>query len=162
MISPLNTIQELVDRDKHYPWRVLVVCTLLNQTHGRGVRPMVDEFFSRTPNPQNMLLTPHDDVIDLLRPLGFYNRRYRTLMLMTQDYMRGMPLDRLHGVGPYARDAIMLFVEGKLDELRSHDTWLRPYREWRLAGGAAVEWDRPGHMQWRVSMFGETNGNLVS
>src|SRR6185369_4151215 len=66
-VSPLGLLQERVARDRHYPWRVLVVCALLNRTHRRQVRPMFEELFERAPTPEAMLGA---DLSDLLRPLG--------------------------------------------------------------------------------------------
>ena len=42
MTSPFNTVQEQQAGKPREPWRILVVCALLNRTHGRQVRPMVD------------------------------------------------------------------------------------------------------------------------
>lgn len=152
MNSPLNTIQELVGRDLHYPWRVLVVCTLLNQTHGRGVRPMIDEFFKIVPTPDAMMHVEKEAIDHLLRPLGFHNRRYVTLCRMTRDYLNGRQYREMYGVGPYALDSIDLFVHGRTDALNPKDTWLRPYLTWRRAGGHAVQWDKAGHEAWRETI----------
>jgi hypothetical protein len=157
MTSPLDTIQEQVAKDLHYPWRVLVVCTFLNQTHGRGVRPMIHEFFRRVPMPEDMIGVEHEQIDDLLRPLGFKNRRFVTLYRMTRDYLDGKPYREMYGVGPYALDSIDLFVEGKTDGLNPKDTWLRPYLAWRRAGGEAVRWDRDGHMKWRGESIADQN-----
>lgn len=148
VISPLNTIQELVCKDLHYPWRVLVVCTFLNQTHGRGVRPMIVEFFRRVPGPEQMMGIDKSQIDDLLRPLGFHNRRFLTLVRMTRDYLAGLDYRSMYGVGPYALDAIDLYVHGNTNGLDPKDTWLKPYLDWRRAGGPAVEWDRVGHANW--------------
>ena len=115
-------VQELVSRDLHYPWRVIVSCALLNRTTGNQVRQVVSEIFARCRNPGDMLTA---ELTDLLRPLGLYNRRAALLRRLTQDYLDGVPPALCHGVGQYARDALMLFVDGRTD-VDPSDHWLVP------------------------------------
>lgn len=141
--SPLNCIQELVERDEHYPWRVMTVCVMLNQTHGRQVRPMFGRFFELWPRPIDFVMADGDQVRGLIAPLGFKNRRFLTLLRMTEDYLRNVPYEQCYGIGKYARDAIALFVHGRTD-VEPFDTWLEPYLKWRLAGGPRLLW---GHLR---------------
>lgn len=142
-VSPLRCLQELAPIDGHYPWRVMIVCILLNQTHGRQVRPMIDEFWSLVPGPGEMLTMCADKaelVRDLIRPLGFANRRMNALYRNASDYLDGLPLESCFGIGQYGRDAIDIFVHGRTD-VRPTDKWLVPYLEWRRAGGKPVQWN---------------------
>jgi hypothetical protein len=144
VISPLNCIQELIPRDRHYPWRVMVTCALLNQTHGRQVRPIIVKFWSLLPDPLSVLhVHKHIEtaVRDLIRPLGFGTKRWTTIQRMTTDYVLGTLPEKCFGCGKYCRDAVALFVHGRTD-VQPDDTWLRPYLEWRLSGGPRLEWDR--------------------
>lgn len=146
-ISPYNLIQEWVEKDKHYPWRVLVVCTLLNRTHGRQIRPIVDELFRRCPNPIAML---DADITDILQPLGLKNMRNKRLKDLTQDYLAGVPYTEMAGVGKYGVDCLKIFCGGMTD-VETADRWLEPYLEWRRAGGHPVMWDKDGYEEWRAA-----------
>jgi len=143
--SPLNCIQELAPRDAHYPWRVMVTCILLNQTHGRQVRPIIDELWKLLPHPGKVLSLSSEEADKLrllLRPLGLVNRRSHALYCNARDYVAGVPLHNCYGMGQYGRDAIDIFVHGKTD-LQPTDKWLTPYLEWRRSGGSAVQWGGP-------------------
>lgn len=37
---------------QNHPWRVLVVCILLNRTQGAQARPVLEEFLRRWPTPE--------------------------------------------------------------------------------------------------------------
>lgn len=149
-ISPLNCIQELAPRDDdHYPWRVMVTCILLNQTHGRQVRPMIDEFWRQVPVPNklmNLTTEERSELRKLLQPLGFVNRRMNALVRNATDYITLVPLHECYGMGKYGQDAIDLFVHGKISNVRPADKWLLPYLEWRRAGGPAVKWGQIEHV----------------
>ena len=138
-MSPLELIQEhplLCPAGEHYPWRVLVVCALLNLTQGAQVRPMLPELWRRCPDPTSLLVAGLDD---LLAPLGLQYRRRDLLQHLTWDYLAGHGA-RSHGCGQYARDAWTLFVEGDLPDHAVADHKLRPYFCWRAAGGPAHDW----------------------
>lgn len=135
-------IQELCPRDHHYPWRVMVTCILLNQTHGRQVRPIMDRLWKLLPTPQALLTASADQTSELnqlLRPLGFLNRRSSTLLRMTRDYLDGKDPHHCYGIGKYASDALDLFVYGQTD-VKPTDQWLEPYLQWRRDGGPRVNW----------------------
>jgi hypothetical protein len=120
----------------------MLTCILLNQTHGRQVRPMLDRLWELLPNPAAVMHLSSEDgdrLRDLLRPLGFMNRRAVAIYRMTSDYLRGVPYHECYGMGKYGRDAIEIFVNGSTD-VQPTDRWLQPYLEWRKAGGPPVEW----------------------
>jgi hypothetical protein len=120
----------------------MITCILLNQTHGRQVRPMIDEVWRILPHPARvMALSPADGdrLKALLRPLGFVNKRVHAIYRNTADYIEGKPLHDCYCMGKYGRDAIDIFVHGKTD-IEPSDKWLKPYIEWRRAGGEPVKW----------------------
>lgn len=140
--SPLNCLQELAPKGEHYPWRVMVTCILLNQTHGRQVRPIFDRVWDLLPTPESVLSMSVDrsaQLQDLLRPLGFVNRRTHAIYRNAFDYTRGVPWHKCYGIGKYGRDALDIFVHGRTD-VEPTDTWLKPYLEWRRNGGPCVNW----------------------
>lgn len=120
----------------------MVTCLLLNQTHGRQVRPILDELWSILPNPSRLTHLPptdHSRLIEILTPLGFVNKRYHALVRNAADYLAGRPWEECYGIGRYGRDALALFVYGRTD-VDPMDKWLKPYLEWRQGGGPSVEW----------------------
>ena len=126
-------MQERVARDGHYPWRVLVLCALLNRTGRKQVRPMFEAFFEAFPTPQQ-LLRRQDRLGEFLRPLGLWRRRAEGLTRLTQDYLDGKPPEGCYGVGRYALDAHAIFVEGRTD-VRPTDHFLKPYLVWKKRHG---------------------------
>jgi hypothetical protein len=124
------------------PWKVLVVVFFLNQTSGKQVRRVFPVFFERWPTPQAFLLANEDEVKEVIRSLGFKNRRYERLVRMTVGYLTPGWTDvrSLHGVGKYAADSYRMFVEGVIPD-DVEDKELRRFREWSLslpiAGGTA-------------------------
>jgi len=142
-ISPYNLLQEQQIGHEHAEWRILVCCILLNRTHGRVVRPMMDELWQRWPGPMSMAHCMPDQLLAFVRPLGFGEQRTRNLRHMSDQYVE---LDRavtvpgtfvdggwvrgMSGCGQYAVDSINIFVYGKTDVVTS-DTWLNKYLEWK-------------------------------
>jgi methyl-CpG-binding domain protein 4 len=129
-------VQERVARDRHYPWRVLVCCALLNRTGRSQVRPMFEALFGSCRTPAD---AAGADLASLLKPLGLQNRRAETLRRLSADYAAGKPPQDCHGVGRYAMDAWAIFVEGRTD-VRPSDHFLRPYLAWRKKHGTGIEW----------------------
>ena len=128
--SPYGLIQE---RLRQNPWQMLVATILLNQTHIRQVAPVFNEFVRRWPNPTVfMLVATESQIVDLIKPCGFQNRRARTLMKMTTAFSEGFEnvLD-LPGVGKYSADSYNIFIGGYL-VLDVRDKELKRYVEWAL------------------------------
>jgi len=146
--SALNTLQEQQVGLPNEEWRILVVCALLNQTHGRQVRPMVSSLFARAPGPVEFCAWIQDGgrskLCELIKPLGFCNRRSNILIALS-DSMVALNLPPEHvsgsgwaqnlpGVGPYALDSLDIFRYGSLSTTCS-DTWLNDYVKWRIEHG---------------------------
>lgn len=129
-ISPYGLIQERLRKN---PWQMLVATILLNQTHIRQVTPVFDEFVRRWPNPTIfMLVAKHDQIVELIKPCGFQNRRAATLMKMTHAFDTGFEnVANLPGVGKYSADSYNIFVGGYL-VLDVQDNELKRYVEWAL------------------------------
>lgn len=146
-ISPYNLIQEWVDRDIYYPWRVLVTCVLLNKTHGRQVRPIFMKLFELCKTPETTIEIPVEQIVEILRPLGLQNVRAKRLRELSADYLQRRPMREMRGVGQYAIDAYAVFCNGRTD-IEPEDTWLKPYVEWRKAGGQRVNWPITDFEEW--------------
>lgn len=114
----------------HDPWKMIVVCILLNQTTNTQVRPVLPELFKRYPNAMVMSGANTTQLADLIRPLGLQNRRAETLVKFSKAYVKGHPIEKCFGVGKYAYDSYKLFVLRDLD-VEPTDKELVAYMAWR-------------------------------
>jgi adenine-specific DNA glycosylase len=106
---------ELVEQ----PWRMLLVCSALNLTSWRQVDPVMEKFFSRWPDPHTFLSATHEEIVEIIRPLGFYNRRARgwralTLAWLELENPTHQQIAKLPSVGKYAVDSWRIFIERDL------------------------------------------------
>jgi endonuclease III len=78
-----------------------------------------------------------DELREMIRPLGFVNRRSLNIINMSKAYIRGRwatPAD-LPGCGKYATDSWLIFVKNiDVDITDLHDKELRRYIHWRATG----------------------------
>lgn len=120
------------------PWRMMVVCILLNQTTRRQVEPVLSQLFTVAPTPQDMVRLPDAKLVEILRPLGLQNRRAVTLRAFSRDWMyhmRNHPpgtdpmmwLPKCHGIGEYAVDSYRIFVKQNYQQPTSLDKELLAY-----------------------------------
>lgn len=125
--SPFGLIQEEL-RDQ--PWRLLIACVMLNLTNIKQVRPIITQFFELYPDPESCAAADPTILADLIRPLGLYNRRAKTMIKLSQHFhTKWTHVDDLPGVGKYASDSYRIFVEGKMD-VTPTDSKLKKYLEW--------------------------------
>jgi endonuclease III-like uncharacterized protein len=116
--SPWNTRQEQL-RDN--PWQMMIVCMMLNQTNYKQVEKVRYNFFDRFPTPEELLLATDEEIIEIIRPLGFYNRRATQWKEFSREWIKLVeaykdpviiPVDKLgdlRGVGKYALDSWKIF-----------------------------------------------------
>lgn len=128
MTSPNNLLQEQY-RDE--PWKMMVLCIMLNQTHYKQVYKVKDEFFRRWPTAEDAMWADIDEMVEVIRPLGFYNRRTRTIRKFSYEWtMNGWrDIGELCGVGKYGRDSWMIFQENTIPPDVT-DKKLKEYIEW--------------------------------
>lgn len=125
--SPYGLIQEDF-RDE--PWKMLVCCICLNLTSIKQVRPVIKKLFLAYPTSDACALADDKALADLLKPLGLYNRRAKTIIKLSQSYNgEWSNVSLLPGVGKYAADSWRIFVDGKID-IEPGDTKLKKYVEW--------------------------------
>ena len=82
--SPHTLIQEDLEGD---PWKILVCCIMLNCTTRTQMESVMWEFFKRWPNPSSFLEADPTVVAELIRPLGFKNRRTERLRRFSQGFL---------------------------------------------------------------------------
>jgi methyl-CpG-binding domain protein 4 len=106
-------IQEIFQDE---PWKMLIGCMLLNQTTHTQVRQVIWELFQLHPTPESLAIADPHPIAELIRPLGFYNRRSRALIKFAQSWLGEWQDPReLHGIGKYAHDSWLIFIEGRND-----------------------------------------------
>ena len=105
IIRPL--LQEIYQQDG---WKMLTCCMLLNLTNRKQVDTIRDELFSKYPTPEDMMNANQSELAELLKPLGLYNRRAKSLKKMSEGYVKGFKsVDELYGIGQYAKDSWEIF-----------------------------------------------------
>lgn len=132
--SPYSMVQERVRGTSHYPWKVIVLSALMNRTHARQVRPIVKALFLAWPTPTD-LASASEALEVTIGPLGFAKTRAKGIRTMSADYARGVKPENCHGVGPFGRDALAVFVHGRTD-VEPSDGFLARYVEWKRTGKA--------------------------
>lgn len=114
--SPLFLIQE---EHRNNPWRMLVCCICLNQTSIKQVRSVIDIFFASFPDAFSCARASPEQIASIIRPLGIYNRRAKTLRAMSEAWSSGVwagDPKNLPGIGRYALDSWKIFVDGEIPE----------------------------------------------
>lgn len=127
--SPYNLLQEIYEGDG---WKNLVCCMFLNQTSRVQVDAIRDEFFRRWPNASKASKADQNEMAELIKSLGFRNRRSASIIRMSQEFKAGKwkrPIE-LHGIGQYGQDSYDIFINGKLDIKNPSDKVLKKYLDW--------------------------------
>lgn len=127
--SPHGLIQESLWPDE---WKILVACIMLNQTTRKQLDKVVDTFFQKWPNANALLQAADDEIQDVIKPLGFWSRRTKSLKRFSLEYMNkewNEPIE-LHGIGKYANDAWKIFIVGNWQSVEPQDHALNKYHNW--------------------------------
>ena len=129
--SPHDLIQE------HYPgdeYKILICCQLLNQTSRKQLDSVADIFFSKWPTAESLKDADAQELVDVLRPLGFYNRRSKALKRFVDEYLTKdwQTASDLYGCGKYANDAWSIFVKGDIQGVEPDDHALNDYYSWYM------------------------------
>ncbi|KAL8552935.1 hypothetical protein ACS0TY_001564 [Phlomoides rotata] len=82
--SPFNLLQE-----DHWfdPWRVLVICMLLNQTTGRQAERVLANLFQLCPNAKAATEVQTEKIEEIIRSLGLYKKRAVGIQRLSQEYL---------------------------------------------------------------------------
>ena len=127
--SPHGLIQEDLWSDE---WKLLVSCLLLNLTTRKQVDSVIHEFFKRWPAPVSLLGADEQELQELIKPLGMWRKRSKTLRRFTREYLTlewETPKD-LYGCGKYADDAWRIFCIGEWSMVEPNDHALNNYHNW--------------------------------
>lgn len=113
----MQLLQEKYDNND--PWRILLICILLNRTQGKTAGPIIKRFFEQWPTAEDLLVTGNQTQITaIIGSLGLGRVRASYIMRLTEMYISSKghvnPIC-LPGVGDYAYDAYKMFVLHKYD-----------------------------------------------
>jgi adenine-specific DNA glycosylase len=126
MAQPLRDdlmVQQQIDG----AWQHMVGVIMLNQTGRKPVKTVLPEFLERWPTPEAYLASDPDEVKSVIRPLGFFNRRERSIRRMSEDYLTwdGTDATVLYGIGQYGSESYRIFFQG--ERFEPQDKELRRY-----------------------------------
>lgn len=128
-MSPYELLQEIY---YHNPWKSMVCCILLNRTKRAQVDRVREELFRTYNDALDMADADPETLAKILQPLGFQNKRAKTLIKFSEDWVSTDWTDPrdLHGIGQYAADSYDIFYNNKLD-INPNDGVLVKYLEWK-------------------------------
>ena len=94
-------------------WQHMVGVIMLNQTGRKPVKTVLPEFLSRWPGPVSFLSSTPEEVIEVITPLGMYNKRQNTIRRMSEDFLtwNGDDATMLYGIGKYGSDSYEIFFK---------------------------------------------------
>jgi len=136
--SPYATRQEEYRDD---PFKMLMVCFMLNQTHHKQVDQVRDMFFSKCGDAQSLIDCPDQEIVDIIKPLGFYNKRTKAWKEFCYQWLEAekkcgnaifipiSEIEKMKGVGKYALDSWKIFQLFDYD-VEPEDHILNLYVEW--------------------------------
>ncbi|KIM61261.1 hypothetical protein SCLCIDRAFT_54412, partial [Scleroderma citrinum Foug A] len=78
----------MLESVRNDPWKVLLASRMLNVTTGRAA---FWKIVNRWPTPRELIDAPLDELVELLRPLGFYNKRAKWFKEISQRYIDDPP-----------------------------------------------------------------------
>ncbi|XP_020836762.1 methyl-CpG-binding domain protein 4 isoform X1 [Phascolarctos cinereus] len=127
--SPFNLVQETLFHD---PWKLLIATIFLNRTSGKMAIPVLWEFLERYPSAEVARAADWKDVSDLLKPLGLYDLRAKTIIKFSDEYLTKQwkyPIE-LHGIGKYGNDSYRIFCVNEWKQVHPEDHKLNKYHDW--------------------------------
>ena len=89
---------------------------------------MIERFFARWPTPEAASLANEEEMREVIRSLGMYNRRVKTIKNMSKQYLAGFENAKdLYGCGKYADDTYRIFMKGEWRDVEPNDHALNDY-----------------------------------
>ncbi|KAK0586371.1 hypothetical protein LWI29_005807 [Acer saccharum] len=119
----------LQENQVHDPWRVLVICMLLNITSGKQARRVITKLFRLCPDAKTATEVPTEEIEKVIQTLGLQKKRSMMIQRMSQEYLSEdwTHVTQLHGIGKYAADAYAIFCTGNWEQVHPEDHKLTKY-----------------------------------
>jgi endonuclease III len=96
------------------PWKMSVVCILLNQTTNQQVRKVLDDLFILIKSPEHCPNVHPDKIYQIIRSTGFGNVKAKRIIEMSKAWISGFDeVEDLPGIGKYGKESWEIFVNGK-------------------------------------------------
>ncbi|OAY66218.1 Methyl-CpG-binding domain protein 4-like protein [Ananas comosus] len=132
---PASCHSLLQERHSFDPWRVLIICMLLNITTGEQVRRVLPGLFLLCPDAETTTKVPAEEIEKVIQSLGLQRKRARMIKQFSLEYLSSdwTHVTQLHGIGKYAADAYAIFCVGKPEEVVPQDHKLIDY--WKFVCG---------------------------
>jgi methyl-CpG-binding domain protein 4 len=112
-MAKYDIIQETYSND---PWKVLICCILLNQTNNKQVRPLIEEFFLKWPDPFSVSVERKESISDFIKSTGFQNVKAQRILGLSNEWLKGnRDPENLPGIGDYAREAWRIFIDNDVN-----------------------------------------------
>ena len=94
-------------------WQHFVGVIMLNQTDRIQVKRVLPVFLKRWPTAKRFLKSNPNEVIEIIKSLGFYNRRENALRKMSEQFLTwdGNDATLLYGIGKYGSDSYEIFFK---------------------------------------------------
>lgn len=104
----------------------------LNQTGRKQVDVVRDKFFKMWPDAKKASKADPEKMKDVIRSLGFVNRRTDSIIRMSTDFitMKWKEPKELFGIGQYGQDSYDIFVRGNINIKNPSDHVLKKYLKW--------------------------------
>ncbi|XP_022714677.1 methyl-CpG-binding domain protein 4-like protein isoform X2 [Durio zibethinus] len=100
-IPPRSSAPLLQEDHTHDPWRVLVICMLLNKTSGNQTRKVLSNLFTLCPDAKTATEVATEEIEKVIESLGLQRKRAEMIQRMSQEYLwkEWTHVTELHGVG---------------------------------------------------------------
>ena len=94
-------------------WQHFVGVIMLNQTDRIQVKRVLPVFLKLWPTAKRFLKSNTNEVIEIIKSLGFYNRRENALRKMSEQFLTwdGNDATLLYGIGKYGSDSYEIFFK---------------------------------------------------
>ena len=117
---------------RDFPWRRAESCyerivaeLLLQRTQAVTVSKFYDNFLQRYPSWESLAFAIEQDLGDLLKPIGLWRRRARTLIHLSRTLLElgcqipstRIELEKLPGISQYIASAVLLLCHGRTEPL---------------------------------------------
>ena len=159
-VSPIDFLQEYYAADS---WRLLVSCILMSRVSSwKTKHECISAFFEKYPTPTAFAEESDSaNVLTAIKSLGLFDDRLRSLVALTDTFLRGAPLEpskkkspradefkvetdrksvhKVHGVGPFGVESWLVFCkdQGATIKLSKGGEPLAPFVAWRKRAAKA-------------------------